>query len=72
MYSGTLRGRHGARCKFESKEACESLCFHSKSECTVHGVAKASDVRRCVRRGAGTGAARVWRATRLMLGIAFP
>ena len=31
----------------------------------VHGVAKASGVRRCVRRGA----ARVWRATRL---IAFP
>ena len=32
-----------------------SLCFHSKSDCT--GSAKASGVRRCVRRGAGAGAA---------------
>ena len=28
------RGRRGTICQFESKEACESLCFHNKSECT--------------------------------------
>ena len=28
------RGRRGTMCQFESKEVCESLCFHSKSECT--------------------------------------
>ena len=46
-------------CQFESKEeACESLCFHSKSD--LHGVAKASGVRRCAARfrGAWGGGAR--------------
>ena len=27
------RGRRGTMWQFESKEVCESLCFHSKSEC---------------------------------------
>ena len=27
------RGRRGIMWQFESKEVCESLCFHSKSEC---------------------------------------
>ena len=26
--------QRGPMCKFESKEVCESLCFHSKSVCT--------------------------------------
>ena len=29
------RGRRGTMWQFENKEVCESLCFHSKSECTV-------------------------------------
>ena len=45
------RGRRGIMWQFESKEVCESLCFHSKSEC--EGGAKASGVRRCVRCGCG-------------------
>ena len=28
------RDRRGTMCQFESKEVCEPLCFHSKSECT--------------------------------------
>ena len=52
-----MRGRRGTMCKFESKEVCESLCFHSKSECT--GLRKlAHGVRRCVRRGLGAASAR--------------
>ena len=31
---GRLRGRRGTMCQFESKEVCESLCFHNKSDCT--------------------------------------
>ena len=33
QFQSKERGRRGTMCKFESKEVCESLCFHSKSEC---------------------------------------
>ena len=35
-----MRGRRGPMCKFESKEVCESLCSHRKSECTGLGKLK--------------------------------
>ena len=57
------RGRRGIMWQFESKEVCESLCFHSKSECAGgrklvvwDGVCGACAAR--VRRGCGAGAAR--------------
>ena len=37
----------------------------------LHGVAKASGVRRCVQRGCGAVSARVWRVTRLILLLIF-
>ena len=37
----------------------------------LHGVAKASVVRRGVRGGCGAGAARVWNAPRLIVGVVF-
>ena len=63
------RGRRGTMCQFESKGVCESLRFHSTSECT--GGAKASGVRRCGRSGCGTVSARVWNVARVIGGIAF-
>ena len=50
------RGRRGTMWQFESKEVCESLCFHSKSECAGwRKLVVYSGVRRCVRSGAGAG-----------------
>ena len=59
------RGRRGTMWQFESKEVCESLCFHSKSEC--------AGVRKLVVWDGVCGAvsARSRRAARLILGIAF-
>ena len=66
-------------CQFESKEACEPLCFHKQSDftgnLTADGVAKASGVGRRVRRGLGTVSAWFRRGLsaglRGTLGIAF-
>ena len=57
--------RRGTMCKFESKEVCESLCSHSKSECTGWRKVVVCDG------VCGAVSARVWDATRLILGIAF-
>ena len=56
---GSLRGKRGTMCKFESKEVWESLRFHSKSERTgLRKLVDASGVRRCKRRGCGAVSAR--------------
>ena len=59
------RGRRGTMWQFESKEVCESLCFHSKSEC-------ARGQKLVVWDGVcGAVSARSRRVARLILGIAF-